>query len=122
MSSKPIKRNEKNLFTEADFTPESTKERITTLIDEDVVDWLRAEAKKTGIGYQTFMNMQLRSLMNASLAKRKGKSLSFVEEMNPNQGVELTKDFMVQIGKMIDERVERKIRTIESPHRKKGGR
>ena len=47
------------------FEPKNVKERVTCLIDEDVVNWLRSEAEKTGgIGYQTLLNLKLRESMD----------------------------------------------------------
>lgn len=47
------------------FDPKNEKHRITTFIDGDVLQWLKSEAAKTNMGYQTFMNMQLKNLMLA---------------------------------------------------------
>jgi uncharacterized protein (DUF4415 family) len=48
------------------FDPRNVKERVTCMIDEDVVDWLRKEASGLGIGYQTLLNMKLRESMRGS--------------------------------------------------------
>lgn len=39
------------------------KIRITTMIDGDVLDELKGQAKERGIGYQTLINSYLRSLV-----------------------------------------------------------
>jgi uncharacterized protein (DUF4415 family) len=53
------------------FEPRNVKERVNTFIDEDVVDWLRNEAAKIGVGYQTLLNIKLREAMQKpSLEKR----------------------------------------------------
>lgn len=65
MSSKKIKRSNESLFSEEDFQPANSKERVNCMIDGDVVNWMRAKAAKIGIGYQTYMNMRLRGLMNS---------------------------------------------------------
>ena len=46
------------------FDPRNVKERVTCLIDEDVVNWLRKDAAVVGVGYQTLLNMKLRESMN----------------------------------------------------------
>ncbi len=48
------------------FDQRNVKERITCMIDGDVVEWLRAEAGRIGIGYQTLLNMKLRESMGAA--------------------------------------------------------
>lgn len=45
------------------FASKNAKERVTCMLDEEVVDWLRAEGAKRGIGYQTFLNLRLRQAM-----------------------------------------------------------
>lgn len=110
MSSKTIKRNEKSLFSTGEFAPEFTKERVTTLIDEDVVDWMRAEAKRTGIGYQTFMNVQLRSLMNASKKGHRPKGFSFVEMESPNSELDWTPAFTEKLDSVIELKVHQIIK------------
>jgi hypothetical protein len=47
------------------FDPKNQKHRITTFVDGDILDWLKSEAAKVNMGYQTFMNLQLRNLMTA---------------------------------------------------------
>ncbi len=64
MSSKKIKRSSESLFSEEEFQPANSKERVNCMIDGDVVNWMRTKAAKLGIGYQTYMNMRLRGLMN----------------------------------------------------------
>jgi predicted DNA binding CopG/RHH family protein len=54
----------KDLLTEEDFKPENTKMRITTFVSGDVLNWLKSEADKRGIGYQTLLDMKLRESMN----------------------------------------------------------
>jgi uncharacterized protein (DUF4415 family) len=39
------------------------KIRITTMLDGDVLDELKRQAKKQGIGYQTLINFYLRTLV-----------------------------------------------------------
>ena len=43
------------------FEPKNQKVRITSWIDGDVLDALKAHAAKTGEGYQTLMNRLLRA-------------------------------------------------------------
>jgi uncharacterized protein (DUF4415 family) len=45
--------------------PDEVKVRITTFLDLDVVEKLKANAKDLGMGYQTFLNTFLReSILN----------------------------------------------------------
>ena len=43
-----------------EFDAKYCKVRVTMMVDEDLVDALRAEAAKKHIGYQTLMNQKLR--------------------------------------------------------------
>ena len=38
----------------------ASKSRITIMLDDDVLDYFRAQAKKRGTGYQTLINSTLR--------------------------------------------------------------
>lgn len=122
MSSKTIKRNEKNLFSTKEFSPEFTKERITTLIDEDVVDWMRAEAKKTGIGYQTFMNVQLRSLMNSAKKGRTAKGFDFVEMQSRTPEAEWSPAFTEKLDSAIELKVHQIMKAVTRQPIKTEGR
>lgn len=52
----------------------NVKVRITTLIDKDILDSLRAYAKKKGVKYQTALNALLRSFFENSFERKKGHS------------------------------------------------
>ena len=41
------------------------KVRVTTMIDEDIVFWLKSEADKVGGKYQTLLNFHLRACMGS---------------------------------------------------------
>lgn len=47
----------------ARLDPNVTKISVTTRLDADVLSWLRKEAEKKGIPYQTLMNSLLKGLM-----------------------------------------------------------
>ena len=49
----------------------SRKSRITIMLDDDVIDFFRAEAESIGSGYQTRINAALRAFMQDS--GRRGK-------------------------------------------------
>jgi predicted DNA binding CopG/RHH family protein len=57
--------SEKKALEEIDKALESErreqKVRITTFIDGDILDELKAQASKEGLGYQTLLNQYLRS-------------------------------------------------------------
>lgn len=48
------------------FDPKNIKERVNCFVDHDVVNWLRKESAKLGIGYQTLLNMKLREAKEGS--------------------------------------------------------
>lgn len=53
------------------FDPKNVKERITIMIDQDILDAYRANAKKTGDKYQSLINRTLReALEQPNLEKR----------------------------------------------------
>ena len=47
----------------APLDPKETKIAMTLRIDGDVILWLRKEAERTGIPYQTLLNSKLRESM-----------------------------------------------------------
>jgi len=53
------------------FDPRNVKERITIMIDQDILDGYRLKAKKTGDKYQSLINRTLREALDApDLEKR----------------------------------------------------
>jgi uncharacterized protein (DUF4415 family) len=74
MSSKKskIQYGEKDLLSEEDFHPKNVKQRISIFLDMDVLEKLKAQAKKEGLKYQTFINQLLRKFTSdqASLEQR----------------------------------------------------
>ena len=49
----------------ARLDPQSTKIAVTSRLDPDVLSWLREQAEKKGIPYQTLMNSILKEAMQA---------------------------------------------------------
>ncbi len=47
----------------ARLDPQTTKIAVTTRLDPDVLSWLREQAEKKGIPYQTLMNSLLKEAM-----------------------------------------------------------
>lgn len=43
--------------------PDNTKIAVTTRLDADILSWLREQAEKKGIPYQTLMNSILKAAM-----------------------------------------------------------
>lgn len=43
--------------------PKDVKVRVTTMIDADVLEELRAMAEREGVGYQTLLNLKLREVI-----------------------------------------------------------
>ena len=58
MAKKTIKYAKKDGLENSDFSV--SKVRITTMIDKDLLDWLKREAKKRDGKYQTLLNHVLR--------------------------------------------------------------
>ena len=58
MSKKPIKYSKKDNLENSDFSV--SKVRITTMIDKDLLVWLKKEAQKSDSKYQTLLNTILR--------------------------------------------------------------
>lgn len=53
------------------FDPKNIKERITIMLDQDILDAYRKKAKQTGDKYQSLINRTLReALTKPSLEKR----------------------------------------------------
>ena len=69
MKSKKSKAKEVDL-DESYLDPANHKVRITTFIDGDVLQWLKAESAKERSKYQTFLNKTLRDIMTGSLDER----------------------------------------------------
>ena len=52
-------------------SPKTTKVQTSIRLDGDVMSWAQSEAHGLGLGYQTFINMRLRELMEKpSIADR----------------------------------------------------
>ena len=49
------------------FKDKDVKISVTSRLDSDVVFWLKSEAEKRGLPYQTFMNSLLKQAMSGTL-------------------------------------------------------
>ena len=49
--------------------PSPGKTRITIMLDDDVIEFFRAQAEERGIGYQTMINAALREVVVAERGK-----------------------------------------------------
>ena len=65
-------KTKKDILSDEDFDPRNIKQRISIMLDLDLLDALKAEAKKQGTGYQTLINKSLREKVfnEKSLEKR----------------------------------------------------
>ncbi|MBN8554207.1 MAG: BrnA antitoxin family protein [Deltaproteobacteria bacterium] len=71
MSSKNRNTKKKVELPENEFDPKNVKERITIFIDQDILDFFKARAKKIGSKYQTLINQALKEWQRkSSLEKR----------------------------------------------------
>ena len=59
------------------FDPKNVKVRITTFVDEDVLNLLKEYAKKRGAKYQTVLNSLLRSFFDKP---KRGKKVQVLSE------------------------------------------
>jgi hypothetical protein len=50
--------------------PSSGKTRITIMLDDDVLDFFRAQSETEGIGYQTKINAVLRAAISTAASKK----------------------------------------------------
>lgn len=57
---KGITYGDEDVLGDEEFSPKNVKERITTMVDQDVLDVIRKRAAAEGIGYQTLINRALR--------------------------------------------------------------
>jgi uncharacterized protein (DUF4415 family) len=57
---KDIKYGSKSVIAEGELSLSNAKVRVNAWIDGDVIEKLRSDAKKKGIGYQTLLNQVLR--------------------------------------------------------------
>lgn len=57
---KGIAYGDQDILGEEELSPKNVKERITTMVDQDVLDVIRKRAAAEGIGYQTLINRALR--------------------------------------------------------------
>jgi uncharacterized protein (DUF4415 family) len=44
--------------------PKTTKVQTSIRMDFEIMKWAQKEAEKLGVGYQTFLNMKLKEIMN----------------------------------------------------------
>lgn len=54
----------KSILKEEDFAPENVKERISIMLDQDILDFFREKAAREGSKYQTLINSYLRKTIN----------------------------------------------------------
>lgn len=68
--NKKIKYGKVNLPAD-EFEPKNCKQRITMMVDEEVIRAFKSRAKESGEGYQTLMNKALREAsLKPSLEER----------------------------------------------------
>ena len=81
-SSKKIE----NLLRDADAAlsaqPKDVKVRVTTMIDLDIIDELKNLARRSGVGYQTILNMKLREIVLGETIVDKNVIKSINEKIN----------------------------------------
>lgn len=64
------KKTKKTYLTKEDLDPRNVKIRVTAMIDEDILDALREQAKTQGMKYQTLLNQKLReSVLGEAVVK-----------------------------------------------------
>lgn len=70
----------------ARLDPQSTKIAVTSRLDPDVLSWLREQAEKKGIPYQTLMNSILKEAMQAPQDSDEHIRKIVRDEMNKKTG------------------------------------
>ena len=55
--------SDKDQLSDTEFAPKNVKVRITTFIDKDILDELKAEASSSGKKYQSLLNEKLRDAL-----------------------------------------------------------
>jgi uncharacterized protein (DUF4415 family) len=70
----------------ARLDPQSTKIAVTSRLDPDVLSWLREQAEKKGIPYQTLMNSILKEAMHAPKNSDEHIRKIVREELNKKTG------------------------------------
>lgn len=63
MKNNKIIYSKKDKLSHDEFDKKNTKVRITTFIDVDILEQLKAEAASTGQKYQTLLNEKLRAIV-----------------------------------------------------------
>ena len=66
--------------------PSTTKLSITARLDMDIVSWLKKEADKKGLPYQTLMNSILKEVMHGTLLSEQTLRKVIREELAKKAG------------------------------------
>jgi predicted DNA binding CopG/RHH family protein len=66
--------------------PATTKLSITVRLDMDIVSWLKTEADKKGLPYQTLMNSLLKEVMHGTLLSEQVLRKVIREELSKKAG------------------------------------
>ncbi len=66
--------------------PATTKLSITARLDMDIVSWLKAEADRKGLPYQTLMNSLLKEVMHGTLISEQTLRKVIREELKKQAG------------------------------------
>ena len=66
--------------------PTTTKLSITARLDMDIVSWLKLEAEKKGLPYQTLMNSLLKEVMHGTLISEQTLRKVIREELKKQAG------------------------------------
>ena len=66
--------------------PSTTKLSITARLDMDIVSWLKKEAIKKGLPYQTLMNSTLKEVMHGTLLSEQTLRKVIREELAKKAG------------------------------------
>lgn len=66
--------------------PSTTKLSITARLDMDTVSWLKKEADKKGLPYQTLMNSLLKEVMHGTLLSEQTLRKVIREELGKKAG------------------------------------
>lgn len=80
IKNKALKYGTKNLLSDEDFKPRNVKQRISIMIDQDILIAYKKKAKQEGLKYQTLINQALRKSAFTKNSRSVEKRLDRLEQ------------------------------------------
>jgi len=82
ISEKKVKNILKDASDALEAPLKEVKIRVTTMIDADVLDELKAMAKEAGVGYQSLLNLKLREVILGEAVVNKNTIRSITDKLS----------------------------------------